>query len=482
MEKIWIILISIVLCTRQILAKENFSNDTVCDFVDSRISANILQEFRELYFRTNKTCPYPFVNVDDELNYVFPDLPCGYVCRPPLITENDYVTFKIFSGILGLVIWLFSLGTLLTILLNFPLLNRFITRPVIFLVICNFSVFSTYIIQLLGLGDKVTCNSDGSLAINQPSNHIGCSIGFCIIYFFNMASIFWIPCLCHACFIKAKNIKKTYTQSMHRWEIAYEIIYHCLCWFCPLIFMVVILVQRGLGGENVLGFCYIQTSQGLFYYFRLPTLISVSISIPLLVFTVIRLYFIQMYLKAMMKAAQSTKNCRELRNFLIKVSIFIILSLIHLTIISIFGIKDLDSSDSYLRRLEKHACCEWNSQIYGYEVCKVESEVLYGKRIEHLVFAYLFIVSMFLQHFLLTCWIWRWEFVIHWVLCVRDPCGRSRDGILFQQHYSQYDPSSNNSSRSKGAINFQLKPEFQARCAENPIKCSQDSLEQNNKV
>ncbi|KAI6651731.1 hypothetical protein LOD99_4979 [Oopsacas minuta] len=453
----WILSISILLLIAITFADENSTNSSVCDYANQRISATIINELRKLYDQANGTCPYPMVDTDVDLNEVYSGLPCGYECKPPVISEQNYIIFKIFSGILGLIIWIFSFITLLTIVINFPLLNRFIARPVIFLVLCNFAVFSTFIVQLFGLSDYVTCNPDGSLALNQPSNHIGCSIGFCIIYYFNMASICWIPCLCHACFIKAKNIKKTYSKSMHKWEIVYEIIYHVLSWSIPMILLIIVLVQRAVAGQNIIGFCYLQSSEDSLYYFRLPTLILVSLSLPLLVFTVIRLYSIQMYLRAMMKAAQSAKNCRELRNFLIKISIFIVISLAHLTIISMYGINDYDSTDNFLSRLAKHTCCELQNEISGHQVCEVTVHELFGNPDAQLAVSYIFIISLFLQHFLLTCWIWRWEFLIHWILCIRDPCGKSRGGVFFQQHYSQYDPSSIDSSKFKGGFNIQLK-------------------------
>ena len=458
-------------------AVENDTNQSsVCDFVDGRISPSIIHELFLLYEQANDSCPHPLINTDTDLNAVYPGLPCGYQCKPPVISDQNFIIFKIFTGILGLIIWIFSFITLLTIIMNLPILNRFIARPVIFLVLCNFAVFSTFIIQLFGLSDHMTCNPDGSLALNQPSNHIGCSIGFCIIYYFNMASICWIPCLCHACFIKAKNIKKTYSKSMHKWEILYEVVYHVFSWSLPMVLLVTVLVRRSVAGDNMLGFCYLQSSEDSLYFFRIPTLILVSFSIPLLLFTVIKLYTIQVYLKSMIKAAQSAKSCRELRNFLIKVSIFIIISLVHLTIISMYGINDYDSTESYLIRLAKHTCCELNSQISGNQVCKLTSLELFGNPQTQLAVAYIFILSLFLQHILLTCWIWRWEFLIHWILCIRDPCGRSRGGIFFKQHYSKYDPSSINSSKLRGAINIKMKENNFVASADNLLENSPNSV------
>ena len=473
----WVLSASILLLFSFTFADENATNQSsVCEFVNGKVSPSIIRELYLLYEQANNSCPHPLVNTDFDLNTVYPGLPCGFQCKSPVISDQNFIIFKIFTGILGLIIWLFSFITLLTIIMNFPILNRFIARPVIFLVLCNFAVFSTFIIQLFGLSDHVTCNPDGSLAINQPSNHIGCSVGFCIIYYFNMASICWIPCLCHACFIKAKNIKKTYSQSMHKWEILYEVMYHVFSWSLPMILLVVVLLRRGVAGENLLGFCYLQSSEDSFYFFRLPTLILVSLSIPLLVFTVFRLYSIQVYLKSMIKAAQSSKSCRELRNFLIKVSVFIIISLVHLTIISMYGINDYDSTENFLTRLAKYTCCELNNEISGEHVCKMTFLELFGNPQAQLAIAYIFILSIFLQHFLLTCWIWRWEFLIHWILCIRDPCGRSRGGLFFQQHYSKYDPSSINSSKVKGAINIQLKGDNLVASADNPVKNSPDSV------
>lgn len=456
--KYWIVSFSILILFAITFADQNITNQSsVCDYANQRVSATIIGELRKLYDQTNGTCPFPLVNSDVELNEIYSGLPCGYKCKPPTISNQNYIIFKIFSGSLGLIIWIFSFMTLLTIIMNFPLLNRFIARPVIFLVLCNFAVFSTFLIQLFGLSDYVTCNSDGSLALNQPSNHVGCSIGFCIIYYFNTASICWIPCLCHACFIKAKNIKKTYSKSMQKWEILYEIVYHISSWSIPMILLIIVLARRSVAGQNLIGFCYLQSSEDNLFFFRLPTLILVSLSLPFLVFTVFKLYSIQMYLKSMMKAAQCTKNCRELRNFLIKVSIFIIISLVHLTIVAMYGINDYDSTDNFFSRLAKHTCCELHNQIVGYQMCEVTFRELFGNPDAHLALAYIFIMSMFIQHFLLTCWIWRWEFFIHWILCIRDPCGRSRGGVFFKQHYSQYDPSSIDSSKAKMAFNVQLK-------------------------
>jgi len=202
------------------------------------------------------SCVLPLISTSYKSSYFNEIEGCGLQCKDPFFDQLEHDDIYRFIKIVTIISCLLSVFALLSFVIDWKNCSKYPARIVFYINLCFFITHIGWSIQFLpGARELITCRTDGTVRLNEPSSNSGsalCVFVFIIIYFFLMAGLVWFGILSYVWYVMFRVVGKGENTLYGKVQK-----FHLIAWSLPLVMTVSCLSFSVVDGDPLIGICFV---------------------------------------------------------------------------------------------------------------------------------------------------------------------------------------------------------------------------------